>query len=160
MGNDYRINDDLTLEYRGERYRLVPFRHETFTACDMCRLSKARLAAGDNGCCVVCDDVYGAAKDAPAFNPDDCMFVRDASWKGTVRGGEAERSEDDGREAMASWLRSLKGRFAQSTQWKPTEEQMCALDEAVNLYADSPAVHENDYLYNILVGLRNELKNL
>lgn len=44
--------------------------------------------------------------------------------------------------------------------WKPSEEQMKALNEIVNTLAASPFFHQNDYLFNILNGLREELKKL
>lgn len=44
--------------------------------------------------------------------------------------------------------------------WKPSEEQMKALNEIVNILAASPFLHQNDYLFNILKGLREELKKL
>lgn len=47
----------------------------------------------------------------------------------------------------------------QQEMWKPSEEQMKALNEIVNILAASPFLHQNDYLFNILKGLREELKN-
>lgn len=41
--------------------------------------------------------------------------------------------------------------------WKPSGEQMKALNEIINTLATSKHPHESDYLFNILNGLRNEL---
>lgn len=48
----------------------------------------------------------------------------------------------------------------QQEMWKPSKEQMRALNEIVNILAASPFLHQNDYLFNILNGLREELKKL
>ena len=48
----------------------------------------------------------------------------------------------------------------QQKMWKPSKEQMMALNEIVNILATSPFLHQNDYLFNILNGLREELKKL
>ena len=45
-------------------------------------------------------------------------------------------------------------------QWKPSKEQMEALNEVINTFAVSKHPHENDYLFNILNGLRKNLKSL
>lgn len=47
-----------------------------------------------------------------------------------------------------------------NSHWKPNEEQMNALNEIANILAASPFFHQNDYLFNILNGLREELKKL
>jgi len=57
---------------------------------------------------------------------------------------------------LISWLKSLRPQ----PHWKPSEEQMKALNEIVNILAASPFFHQNDYLFNILNGLREELKKL
>ena len=44
--------------------------------------------------------------------------------------------------------------------WKPSEEQMEALNEIINTLAVSKHPHENDYLFNILNGLRKNLKSI
>lgn len=44
--------------------------------------------------------------------------------------------------------------------WKPSEEQMKALNEIINTLAASKYPHENDYLFNMLNGLRRDLKKL
>ena len=51
-------------------------------------------------------------------------------------------------------------RYFHKCHWKPSEEQMKALNEIVNILAASPFLHQNDYLFNILNGLREELKKL
>lgn len=43
--------------------------------------------------------------------------------------------------------------------WKPSEEQMDALNEVINTLAVSKYPHESDYLFNILNGLRKNLKS-
>lgn len=54
---------------------------------------------------------------------------------------------------MLDWLKSLR------PSWKPSKEQMEAPNEIVNILEASPFLHQNDYLFNILNGLREELKN-
>ena len=53
-----------------------------------------------------------------------------------------------------NWLKSLKDRFT----WKPSDEQMNALNYVVNLMASSERPTENDLYYNILKSLRQQLK--
>ena len=48
----------------------------------------------------------------------------------------------------------------EASHWKPNEEQMEALNDTINILAASPFLHQNDYLFNILNGLREELKKL
>jgi len=57
---------------------------------------------------------------------------------------------------LASWLKSLR---PQST-WKPTEQQMKVLNEVINFAADHGTMRWNDYIYNVLKGLREQLKKL
>jgi len=54
------------------------------------------------------------------------------------------------------WLKSLKPQ----NHWKPTKEQMGALNYVVNLMASSESPKENDYYYNVFKDLRNQLKKL
>ena len=54
------------------------------------------------------------------------------------------------------WLKSLKDRYT----WKPSDEQMEALNYVVNLMASSKRPTENDLYYNILKSLRQQLKKL
>ena len=44
--------------------------------------------------------------------------------------------------------------------WKPTEEQMKVLNEVINFAADHGTMRWNDYIYNVLKGLREQLKKL
>ena len=44
--------------------------------------------------------------------------------------------------------------------WKPSEEQIGALNEVINTLAASKHPHESDYLFNMLNGLRKDLKKL
>ena len=48
----------------------------------------------------------------------------------------------------------------QQEMWKPNEEQMKALNEIINTLAVSKHPHESDYLFNVLNGLRKDLKKL
>lgn len=59
-------------------------------------------------------------------------------------------------ERILSFLKSLRPQ----PHWKPSEEQMKALNKTINILAASPFLHQNDYLFNILNGLREELKKL
>lgn len=47
-----------------------------------------------------------------------------------------------------------------NSQWRPSEEQMKALNEIINILAVSMNPHENDYLFNMINGLRKSLKKL
>lgn len=58
------------------------------------------------------------------------------------------------------YVTGIKGEPDPAGVWKPREEQMKALNEIVNILAASPFLHQNDYLFNILNGLREELKKL
>ena len=55
-----------------------------------------------------------------------------------------------------NWLEALS---PQST-WKPTEQQMKVLNEVINFAADHGTMRWNDYIYNVLKGLREQLKKL
>ena len=55
-----------------------------------------------------------------------------------------------------SWLESLKERYS----WKPSEEQMTALNYVINLMASSESPTENDYYYNVFKDMRTHLKKL
>ena len=44
--------------------------------------------------------------------------------------------------------------------WKPTEQQMKVLNEVINFAADHGTMRWNDYIYNVLKGLREQLKKL
>ena len=61
------------------------------------------------------------------------------------------------------YLQSLADRIESlrpQPHWKPSEEQMEALNEIINILAVSMNPHENDYLFNIINGLRKNLKKL
>jgi hypothetical protein len=55
-----------------------------------------------------------------------------------------------------AWLKSLRPQVT----WKPSEEQIKALNYIVNLMASSESQKENDYYYNVFKGLREQLKKL
>ena len=54
------------------------------------------------------------------------------------------------------WLDSLRPQ----PHWKPSKEQMDALNEIINTLAASKHPHESDYLFNILNGLQKNLQKL
>jgi len=54
------------------------------------------------------------------------------------------------------WLKSLRPQ----NRWKPSDEQIKALNYVVNLMASSERPTENDLYYNILKSLRQQLKKL
>ena len=54
------------------------------------------------------------------------------------------------------WLKSLRPQ----PHWKPSEEQMTALNEMIDYCAQHKSSHWNDMLFNILRRLRNQLKSL
>jgi len=56
----------------------------------------------------------------------------------------------------ASWLKSLRP----LSTWKPTEQQMKVLNEVINFAADHGTMRWNDYIYNVLKSLREQIKNL
>ena len=66
----------------------------------------------------------------------------------------------------SNWLNSIKDRFGckvnctTTKEWKPSDEQMMALNYVVNLMASSERPTENDLYYNILKSLREQLKKL
>lgn len=60
------------------------------------------------------------------------------------------------KESVIVWLKSLKERYT----WKPSEEQMKVLNEVINFAADHGTMRWNDYIYNVLKSLREQLKKL
>lgn len=54
------------------------------------------------------------------------------------------------------WLKSLRP----CSHWKPSEEQMKVLNEVINFAADHGTMRWNDYIYNVLKSLREQLKKL
>ena len=58
------------------------------------------------------------------------------------------------------WLESLYKRLQPQNQWKPSEEQMIALNYVINLMASSASPKRNDYYYNVFKNLRKQLKKL
>ncbi len=54
----------------------------------------------------------------------------------------------------------FKEHCRRQSYWKPSEEQMDALNEIINTLAASKHPHESDYLFNILNGLQKNLKKL
>jgi hypothetical protein len=63
-------------------------------------------------------------------------------------------------EQVDNWLKSLKDRVQPQSQWKPSVAQIEALNYVVNLMASSESPKENDYYYNVLKDLREQLKKL
>ena len=55
-----------------------------------------------------------------------------------------------------NFLKTLKDRYT----WKPSDEQMSALNYVVNLMASSESPKENDYYYNVFKDWREQLKKL
>lgn len=55
-----------------------------------------------------------------------------------------------------NWLKSLR----LQSHWKPTDEQIKVLNEVINFAADHGTMRWNDYIYNVLKSLREQLKNL
>lgn len=55
-----------------------------------------------------------------------------------------------------NWLKSLRPQ----KKWEPSEEQMKVLNEVINFAADHGTMRWNDYIYNVLKSLREQLKNL
>ena len=44
--------------------------------------------------------------------------------------------------------------------WKPSDEQMKAINHAIQVFAQSPYINENDYLFNMFKGLKKDLEQL
>ena len=68
-----------------------------------------------------------------------------------------------GNVAMAESLLNIMDKYKSSrpqSTWKPSDEQMEALNYVVNLMASSERPTENDLYYNILKSLRQQLKKL
>ena len=59
-------------------------------------------------------------------------------------------------EHQVSWLQSL----SPQSHWKPSQEQMKVLNEVISFAADHGTMRWNDYIYNVLKTLREELKKL
>ena len=57
---------------------------------------------------------------------------------------------------LFNWLKSL----CHQKHWKPSGEIMDGLNEVINMLADSAVIHENSYLFYIMVNLRKQLKAL
>ena len=58
------------------------------------------------------------------------------------------------RDKMLCWLKSLRPQ----PHWKPSEEQMEALNEAINEAADSSSIHLNSWRYNLLKEIKEKIK--
>jgi len=63
-------------------------------------------------------------------------------------------------EDMADALRSIRDKYYPQTIWKPTNEQIHALNYVVNLMASSESPKENDYFYNLFKDLKEQLLKL
>ena len=59
-------------------------------------------------------------------------------------------------EIIKTWLKSLKA----LNTWKPSDEQMKELNYAVNVMASSKFVRKNDFCYNVLKSLQEQLRKL
>lgn len=44
--------------------------------------------------------------------------------------------------------------------WKPSKEQMKVLNEVINFAADHGSMHWNDFIYHVLISIREQLKKL
>lgn len=71
----------------------------------------------------------------------------------------AREAEDNNCIILARHIRQLKSLRPKST-WKPTEQQMKVLNEVINFAADHGTMRWNDYIYNVLKGLREQLNKL
>lgn len=60
------------------------------------------------------------------------------------------------KEQFIERLESIKERYT----WKPSDEQIKALNYVVNLMASSASPNENDYYYNVFKDLRKQIKKL
>lgn len=63
-----------------------------------------------------------------------------------------------GQHSSAKWLKNVC--LVPQNKWKPSDAQMKELNYAVNVMASSKFVRENDYCYNVLKSLRDQLKKL
>jgi hypothetical protein len=54
----------------------------------------------------------------------------------------------------------LKDSLRPQNRWKPSEEQMKTLNEVINYCANGKEAYLNDYIYNRLIDLRDELNKL
>jgi hypothetical protein len=77
----------------------------------------------------------------------------------------------DGDSASSTYIRDViqsdcdiedEGRWKISVKeyWKPSEEQMKTLNEVINYCANGKEAYLNDYIYNRLIDLRDELNKL
>ena len=56
------------------------------------------------------------------------------------------------------WLRNRLKSLRPKPHWKPSEEQMEALNEAINEAADSGSIHLNSWRYNLLKEIKEKIK--
>ena len=73
---------------------------------------------------------------------------------------EAHKGETSEEILVQTRGKSLKDRVQPQNVWKPSIAQMQALDYVINLLASSESPTENDYFYNILNSMREQLKNI
>ena len=96
-------------------------------------------------------------KQKSAWSEEDEVGLGDAMWAIEQARTIAKDENDMGNLWCAErWLKSIKDRYT----WKPSDEQMNALNYVVNLMASSERPTENDLYYNILKSLRQQLKKL
>ena len=93
-----------------------------------------------------------------------------------VWGDEDDKTIDEAVECIERYAEYVQGGFSKQhvldlarrvdsllrpqPHWKPSEEQMKALNEIINTLAVSRNPHESDYLFNMLNGLQKNLKKL
>ena len=73
---NYKINNDLTVEYKGKTYKLMEDHH--YDTCTKCPFQKDECRAGsfaDGKCRIICKLVYCASEKQPVFDLDECAFV-------------------------------------------------------------------------------------
>ena len=103
---------------------------------------------------VGCEICFTTTKE---WSEDDEIYISDVLWCVEQARKVAKDENDMGTTWCAErWLKSLKARYT----WKPSGEIVGALNEAINNYANSPDLHENSYLYNLLYNLGMQLKKL
>ena len=93
------------------------------------------------------------------WSMEDAIAMKDIQMIISVSG----RSEKNKRD-LCAWVAEHCNAYPLPEKlrphWKPSEEQMKALNEIINTLAVSKHPHENYYLFNILNGLRKNLKSL
>ena len=96
-------------------------------------------------------------KAAKAICPDFIVESEedDYNWSKINEALQDKYTESYSKE-LFNWLKSL----CHQKHWKPSGEIMDGLNEVINMLADSAVIHENSYLFYIMVNLRKQLKAL